>query len=272
MKQKKLFLALALSSMLLTACSGKPGFELVDVSSEDSSTEVEETKQVTEKVEQEFPITTEVDSSLSPGEYKIVQKGERGESNITYEISMREGQEVSRKAMSEEVLKKPVAAIVKIAPTEDFSDVGAREIIAYSEPKSDKYAEPPRINNTRTDHDLVKRILADPAALEKDGDEQEASSDASSQQSSKVKDIRIVPAGPEDKPAQSSQTGKPSKPSKPNSSSHTEQSSKADSQSSAPAHSEASHTEEPAEEPLIIPDTEQPAPPQASNYIPSILD
>lgn len=272
MKQKKLFLALALSSMLLTACSGKPGFELVDVSSEDSSTEVEETKQVTEKVEQEFPITTEVDSSLSPGEYKIVQKGERGESNITYEISMREGQEVSRKAMSEEVLKKPVAAIVKIAPTQDFSDVGAREIIAYSEPKSDKYAEPPRINNTRTDHGLVKRILADPAALEKDGDEQEASSDASSQQSSKVKDIRIVPAGPEDKPAQSSNTWKPSKPSQPNNPSHTEQSSKADSQSSAPAHSEAPHTEEPAEEPLIIPDTEQPTPPQASNYIPSILD
>lgn len=197
MKQKRLLLALALSGTVLTACSSNPGFELVDAPRQESSG-VEETKEVTELMEQEFAIVTEVDDTVKPGEYRIVQPGERGQSNITYEITLSGGKEVSRKALSETVVKKPVEAIVKIAPTAKHGEIGAREIIGYSNPTSPHFVKPTTIGATMTDNSLVLRILAD-GKVEKDNftvaqSPEKPHTESSNTQKSRVPDIRIVPA------------------------------------------------------------------------------
>lgn len=197
MKQKRLLLALALSGAVLTACSSNPGFELVDAPRQESSG-VEETKEVTELMEQEFAIVTEVDDTVKPGEYRIVQPGERGQSNITYEITLSGGKEVSRKALSETVVKKPVEAIVKIAPTAKHGEIGAREIIGYSNPTSPHFVKPTTIGATMTDNSLVLRILAD-GKVEKDNftvaqSPEKPRTESSTSQKSRVPDIRIVPA------------------------------------------------------------------------------
>ena len=204
MKQKRLLLALALTGVVLSACGNNRGFELVDAPRKESSAGVEETKEVTELMEQEFAIITEVDDTIKPGEYRIVQSGERGQSNITYSITLRDGKEVSRKALTEKVVKKPVEAVIKIAPTSTHSKVGAREIIGYSMPTTTKYSKPTAIGTTMTDKDLALRILAD-AKIEKGGTMQAKTNEKPSTETSpteerRTPDIRIVPV-PSEKPS-----------------------------------------------------------------------
>ncbi|WP_066925861.1 G5 domain-containing protein [Murdochiella massiliensis] len=260
MKQKRLLLALALTGVVLTACTSNPGFELVDVHREESSAGKEETKTITEIMEQEFPVTTEVDASIPAGEYKIVQKGERGKSKITYEVQYRDGREVGRKARAEEVLKKPIEAIVKIAPTPDHDEIGAREIIGYSQPKASKYVKPAVITTTSTPSELVLRILADSKALEKDdrnADESSSRSSSSKAQSSSVPEIRIVPMDPDEKPIE------PQPPSSSKPPAQTEE--------PTPPESQPSETEEPTP-PEKSEETEEPAPPEVSEFVPNIVE
>ncbi len=70
---------------------------------------------VEEKTQEEdidFDIETEKDSKLGWRETKIKQKGEVGIQKITYEITYKNGEEVSRKILKKEIVKDPVTEIV----------------------------------------------------------------------------------------------------------------------------------------------------------------
>lgn len=65
-------------------------------------------------VREEIPYTVEEkeDTSLYRGQSRIVQKGEPGEKEVTYEVTYRNGLEKSRRPLEEKVLKEPVTQVV----------------------------------------------------------------------------------------------------------------------------------------------------------------
>ena len=191
MNHKKVLYALALSGLLLTACGKNDGFELVDVGQQTAAgTEV---KTITETVEQQFPITTKVDKTLAPGAHKVITKGERGQSRVTYEVTYKNGKEVSRKALSEVVVKKPVAAVVAVGPSKSDQEEGESEVIGYSQPTSGTAdpSQPARTSTSHTDPKLVSDILDNPDEYE----DPEPSSSASSSSSAQTS-IPELPSGP----------------------------------------------------------------------------
>lgn len=199
MKKRLFFLlvsCLALS-LTLTACNNDKDYELVELDSDEAATEV---KLVTEIVEEEFPIKTEVDPELKSGEHKIVQQGERGQNKVTYEITYKDGVEVSRKAVSEEIIKKPVEALVKVGPTAEEKQPGEQEVIGHSEPSSSSSSSSSRRNNSSS---VLRRIQSDPN-LSKPSTPSRPSKPAASSESPR-------PASSSSKPAES----KPSRPSHP---------------------------------------------------------
>ena len=67
-------------------------------------------------VEEEIPYEekTEQDSSLEAGQKKVKQIGELGKRVITYQVKFKDGVEVERVKVSDEVVKKPVARITVV--------------------------------------------------------------------------------------------------------------------------------------------------------------
>ena len=66
---------------------------------------------ITEEVPIAFTETTRPDYSLPTGESKLIQAGEDGLKVVKYEVNFKDGKEVSRKLISEEVVREPVARI-----------------------------------------------------------------------------------------------------------------------------------------------------------------
>lgn len=169
MQRRALIAALALSSALFVACGNNSDLALVEVSGAINTNPAQEIRTVEEIVEDEFPIKTEVDKTLEPGAHKIVQQGERGQSKVTYEITFENGVEVARKAISEEVIKKPVEAIVKIGPTTTAEKDGETAVIGYSDPASNKVNKTTR-DVSQSSSRVASNILRDKSRLEKPGD------------------------------------------------------------------------------------------------------
>ena len=67
-------------------------------------------------IEMDIPFTekTEEDTSMEPGESKVVQEGENGRKVLRYAVQFKDGVEVSRELISEEITKAPVEKITKV--------------------------------------------------------------------------------------------------------------------------------------------------------------
>lgn len=67
-----------------------------------------------EKITEKIPFETkeETDSNLEIGKTKVKQEGVEGEKVITFEITLKDGKEVSRKQIKEEITKKPAEKII----------------------------------------------------------------------------------------------------------------------------------------------------------------
>lgn len=79
------------------------------------------TKEVVEKLEIKYQTETKKDSNKKSGSKEVTQKGENGESEITYKITYDEtGKEISKEKVSEKVIKKAVKEIIVVG-TSNFS-------------------------------------------------------------------------------------------------------------------------------------------------------
>ena len=71
-------------------------------------------KEITETVEIGFETKKVNDSSLAKGKTKVSQKGQKGEKQVKYLVTTKNGEEVAKEYISEEITKKPVEEIVKV--------------------------------------------------------------------------------------------------------------------------------------------------------------
>jgi hypothetical protein len=71
-------------------------------------------KTVTNEVPIPFKTTKEDDSGLPKGQTKVMQIGSNGEKIITYKIAYKNGVEISRQKITEQVLRQPTDEIVAI--------------------------------------------------------------------------------------------------------------------------------------------------------------
>lgn len=69
---------------------------------------------VTEETSIPFTETTQPDYKMASGESKLLQMGEEGLKIVKYEVNFIDGKEVSRKVISEEVVREPVARITAV--------------------------------------------------------------------------------------------------------------------------------------------------------------
>ena len=77
---------------------------------------------VTKKVKNEaidYDTVTREDSSMLEGNEKVVRSGEAGARNVTYQLTYRNGDLVKRKVVTQQVLRQPVDAIVKVGTKEE---------------------------------------------------------------------------------------------------------------------------------------------------------
>ena len=82
----------------------------------DSVIQVVRVEKVTDVVEEEtnFAVETKKDNSLLKGKEKVVQAGQKGSVSRTYEVVKENGKEVSRKVLSEKVIKEPKKKVVAV--------------------------------------------------------------------------------------------------------------------------------------------------------------
>ena len=71
-------------------------------------------KEVIETVEIDFNTKKVNDSSLQKGKTKVSQKGEKGIKSVKYLVTTKNGEEVAKEYLSEEVTKEPVDEIIKV--------------------------------------------------------------------------------------------------------------------------------------------------------------
>jgi uncharacterized protein YabE (DUF348 family) len=74
-------------------------------------------KRVTESVD--FKTVEREDSSMYEGETETVRSGEAGKRKVLYRVTVRNGDVVKRKAVEVDVIREPVAAIVKVGTKEE---------------------------------------------------------------------------------------------------------------------------------------------------------
>lgn len=73
----------------------------------------EKSRTVTEKVTIPFQTRYQDDKQFKDGTEKIIQEGQNGEKEVSYEITYRDGKEISRKKVAERVTKEKVDEIVR---------------------------------------------------------------------------------------------------------------------------------------------------------------
>ena len=123
--KKSTLAALLILSLSLTACaSQKDKFALVEASESSESLDV---RTETRLEEQDFKVYTKVDKTLKNGETKILQKGRRGQSRVAYEVTYRDGVEISRRAISEKILQSVQDAIIAIGDDGSNKEDGTTE-------------------------------------------------------------------------------------------------------------------------------------------------
>ena len=90
-----------------------------DVVTPDISTPIENEMsinidRISKTVEIGFETKKVNDKSLAKGKTKVSQKGQNGEKQVTYLVTTKNGEEVAKEYISEEVTKKPVDEIIKV--------------------------------------------------------------------------------------------------------------------------------------------------------------
>lgn len=138
MKRRSSFLILCLGGLLLTSCSPGKKYDLVEPPQDLLQTLRKEVREEKIIEDEEYPIHAVADAHLEPGEMKIIQMGQRGQSEVTFRITSQDGKDLFREALSEKVIRRAQPAIVHFGPRdlEKYPD-GSTRTIGYSQPKSE---------------------------------------------------------------------------------------------------------------------------------------
>lgn len=138
MKRRSSFLILCLGGLLLTSCSPGKKYDLVEPPQDLLQTLRKEVREEKIIEDEEYPIHAVADAHLEPGEMKIIQMGQRGQSEVLFRITSQDGKDLFREALSEKVIRRAQPAIVHFGPRdlEKYPD-GSTRTIGYSQPKSE---------------------------------------------------------------------------------------------------------------------------------------
>lgn len=138
MKRRTSFVILCLGGLLLTSCSPGKKYELVEPPQDLLQTLRKEVREEKIIEDEEYPIHAVADAHLEPGEMKIIQMGQRGQSEVLFRITSQDGKDLFREALSEKVIRRAQPAIVHFGPRnlEKYPD-GSTRTIGYSQPKSE---------------------------------------------------------------------------------------------------------------------------------------
>ncbi|KZE36128.1 hypothetical protein AV656_15615 [Bhargavaea cecembensis] len=109
-----------------------------------SSVKVVRVEKVTDVVEEstDFTVQTKKDNKLLKGKEKVVQNGEAGKVERTYEVIKEDGKEVKRKLQNEKVVKKPVSKVVAVGTKAPAPAPAPAKAVASSTSKASKAAAP----------------------------------------------------------------------------------------------------------------------------------
>ncbi|WP_053942743.1 G5 domain-containing protein [Kallipyga gabonensis] len=138
MKRRTSFVILCLGGLLLTSCSPGKKYDLVEPPQDLLQTLRKEVREEKIIEDEEYPIHAVADAHLEPGEMKIIQMGQRGQSEVLFRITSQDGKDLFREALSEKVIRRAQPAIVHFGPRdlEKYPD-GSTRTIGYSQPKSE---------------------------------------------------------------------------------------------------------------------------------------
>lgn len=138
MKRRTSFVILCLGGLLLTSCSPGKKYDFVDPPEDLLQALQKEVREETITVNEEYPIRAVADLHLEPGEMKIIQMGQRGQSEVTFRITSQDGKDLFREPLSEKVIRRAQPAIVHFGPRdlEKYPD-GSTRTIGYSQPQSE---------------------------------------------------------------------------------------------------------------------------------------
>lgn len=138
MKRRTSFVILCLGGLLLTSCSPGKKYDLVEPPQGLLQTLRKEVREEKIIEDEEYPIHAVADAHLEPGEMKIIQMGQRGQSEVLFRITSQDGKDLFREALSEKVIRRAQPAIVHFGPRdlEKYPD-GSTRTIGYSQPKSE---------------------------------------------------------------------------------------------------------------------------------------
>ncbi|WP_019133596.1 G5 domain-containing protein [Kallipyga massiliensis] len=138
MKRRTSFVILCLGGLLLTSCSPGKKYDLVDPPEDLLQALRKEVREEKLTVDEEYPIRAVADLHLEPGEMKIIQMGQRGQSEVTFRITSQDGKDLFREALSEKVIRRAQPAIVHFGPRdrEKYPD-GSTRTVGYSQPQSE---------------------------------------------------------------------------------------------------------------------------------------
>ena len=95
-------------------------------------------KEITETVEIDFGTKKVNDSSLTKGKTKVSKKGQKGEKQVKYLVTIKNGEEVAREYISEEVTKKPVEEIIKVGTKKASSTKSSKTTVVTTGKTKDK--------------------------------------------------------------------------------------------------------------------------------------
>ncbi|MGD7046444.1 ubiquitin-like domain-containing protein [Jeotgalibacillus proteolyticus] len=110
-----------------------------------TSVKIVRVEKVTDVVEESknFAVETREDSELTSGAEEVVQKGEKGLVEKTYDIVLENGKEVSRKLASEKVVKESINQVVSIGTKTVVADVSREtEAVQASSEKTESASQP----------------------------------------------------------------------------------------------------------------------------------
>lgn len=216
MKRRTSFVILCLGGLLLTSCSPGKKYDLVDPPEDLLQALRKEVREEKIIEDEEYPIHAVADAHLEPGEMKIIQMGQRGQSEVLFRITSQDGKDLFREALSEKVIRRAQPAIVHFGPRdlEKYPD-GSTRTIGYSQPQSEVELELVLTNaglfepgeETAANTPPPAPAPARPASPKPAKPPQESSQPAQSESSSHPEESADAPSSGPNKP-----TTKPEKP------------------------------------------------------------
>lgn len=134
-----------------------------DVVTPDKSTAVENemsinidrisTNEVVETEEIAFETKKVNDSSLAKGKTKVSQKGQKGQKNVKYLVTTKNGEVVSKELLSEEITKEPVNEIIKVGTKKTTSSKAKTTSIPKGKTKGSDFSYSKKITAKATAYD-----------------------------------------------------------------------------------------------------------------------